>query len=48
MGYPIGSCKWSDACVFSFHAVKSITTSEGAIMTNKILNSEIKLQRENA
>ena len=48
-GYPIGSCKWSDACVFSFHAVKSITTSEGgAIMTNnKILNSEIKLQREN-
>ena len=31
----IGSCKYSDLCVFSFHPVKIITTGEGgAIMTN--------------
>ena len=31
----IGSCKYSDVAVFSFHPVKSITTGEGgAIMTN--------------
>lgn len=31
----IGSCKYSDAAVFSFHPVKSITTGEGgAIATN--------------
>ena len=33
---PIGSCKFSAACVFSFHAVKPITTGEGgAITTNR-------------
>ena len=33
---PIGSCQYSDICVFSFHPVKIITTGEGgAIMTNK-------------
>ncbi len=33
---PIGSCKYSDAAVFSFHPVKSITSGEGgAISTNK-------------
>jgi len=32
---PIGSCKYSDASVFSFHAIKIITTGEGgAITTN--------------
>lgn len=32
---PIGSCKHSDLCVFSFHPVKPITTGEGgAITTN--------------
>jgi len=31
----IGSCKYSDMAVFSFHPVKSITTAEGgAILTN--------------
>lgn len=31
----IGSCKYSDMCVFSFHPVKHITTGEGgAITTN--------------
>ena len=32
---PIGSCKYSDVSVFSFHAIKIITTGEGgAITTN--------------
>ena len=34
-GEPIGSCKWSDITVFSFHPVKIITTAEGGMaMTN--------------
>ncbi len=34
-GIPIGSCKYSDITVFSFHPVKIITTCEGgACMTN--------------
>ncbi|MBN7818856.1 UDP-4-amino-4,6-dideoxy-N-acetyl-beta-L-altrosamine transaminase [Bowmanella yangjiangensis] len=32
---PVGSCQYSDACVLSFHPVKSITTAEGgAVLTN--------------
>jgi len=30
----IGSCKFSDACVFSFHAVKPITAGEGGAVTS--------------
>lgn len=30
---PVGSCEYSDACVFSFHPVKIITTGEGGIVT---------------
>ncbi len=34
-GSKIGSCKYSDATVFSFHPVKHITTGEGgAVLTN--------------
>lgn len=34
-GLPIGCCRWSDATLFSFHPVKSITTGEGGmIVTN--------------
>ena len=34
-GSLIGSCSYSDACVFSFHPVKIITTGEGgAMLTN--------------
>jgi len=34
-GIKIGSCRYSDMAVFSFHPVKSITTGEGgAILTN--------------
>ena len=29
----IGSCKYSDLCVFSFHPVKIITTGEGGMIT---------------
>jgi UDP-4-amino-4,6-dideoxy-N-acetyl-beta-L-altrosamine transaminase len=32
---PVGSCRWSDITVFSFHPVKIITTAEGGMaMTN--------------
>lgn len=38
-GEPVGSCRWSDITVFSFHPVKIITTAEGGMaMTN---NDEI-------
>ena len=34
-GERVGSCRWSDAVVFSFHPVKTITTGEGGmVMTN--------------
>ena len=34
-GERVGSCRWSDASVFSFHPVKTITTGEGGmVMTN--------------
>ena len=33
---PIGNCRYSDICVFSFHPVKIITTGEGGMaLTNK-------------
>jgi len=35
VGSRIGSCKYSDMTIFSFHPVKSITTGEGgAVLTN--------------
>jgi UDP-4-amino-4,6-dideoxy-N-acetyl-beta-L-altrosamine transaminase len=34
-GEPVGSCKWSDITIFSFHPVKIITTAEGGLaLTN--------------
>lgn len=34
-GSKIGSCDYSDVCIFSFHPIKSITTGEGgAVLTN--------------
>ena len=34
-GKPVGDCRYSDFCIFSFHPVKSMTTAEGgALMTN--------------
>lgn len=36
-GEPIGSCRYSDICVFSFHPVKIITTGEGGVaVTNNV------------
>ena len=33
---PIGNCRYSDICVFSFHPIKIITTGEGGMaLTNK-------------
>src|ERR1700730_3401478 len=35
-GRPVGCCQWSDAAVFSFHAVKIITSGEGGmVVTNR-------------
>lgn len=34
-GEPVGSCRWADITVFSFHPVKIITTAEGGLaLTN--------------
>lgn len=46
-GVPIGSCKYSDITVFSFHPVKIITTGEGglAITNNEELSSRMNLYR---
>ena len=43
----VGSCSFSDACVFSFHPVKNITSGEGgALLTNnRIIDKKIKLPR---
>jgi UDP-4-amino-4,6-dideoxy-N-acetyl-beta-L-altrosamine transaminase len=30
-GEPVGSCRWSDITIFSFHPVKIITTAEGGM-----------------
>lgn len=35
LGEPIGNCRYSDVCIFSFHPVKIITTAEGGMaLTN--------------
>jgi UDP-4-amino-4,6-dideoxy-N-acetyl-beta-L-altrosamine transaminase len=46
-GEPVGSCRWSDITVFSFHAVKIITTAEGgmALTNNEELAWAMALQR---
>jgi dTDP-4-amino-4,6-dideoxygalactose transaminase len=41
---PVGNCKFSDICVFSFHPVKIITTAEGGVATT---NSEDLARRMN-
>ena len=46
-GEPIGSCRYSDITVFSFHPVKIITTGEGgiAVTNQKKLAVEMELLR---
>lgn len=34
LGEPVGS-RWADICVFSFHAVKVVTTAEGGLLTTQ-------------
>ena len=45
--YLVGSCKFSDVAVFSFHPVKTITSGEGgAILTNsKTIYEKVKILR---
>jgi UDP-4-amino-4,6-dideoxy-N-acetyl-beta-L-altrosamine transaminase len=43
-GHKIGSCKYSDFCVFSFHAIKSITTGEGGAVFSKIKKDDEKIK----
>ena len=45
----IGDCKYSEACIFSFHPVKTITTCEGAAVTTKSkkIYENLKEIREN-
>lgn len=46
-GEPIGSCRYSDITVFSFHPVKIVTTAEGgmALTNNKELAQKMGLLR---
>lgn len=44
-GERVGSCRWSDLCVFSFHAVKIITTGEGGMVTTNSARLYEKLLR---
>ena len=48
-GESVGSCKWSDITVFSFHPVKIITTAEGgaSLTNNKIYYEKMIQFREN-
>jgi len=39
----IGACNFSDFCIFSFHAIKSITTGEGGCVTTNNKNDYNKL-----
>ena len=41
----IGSCKHSDFCIFSFHAVKNITSGEGGAITYKKKKDDIFLKK---
>ena len=43
----VGSCKYSDVCIFSFHPVKIITTGEGgmALTNNKNIAEKMRLLR---
>jgi UDP-4-amino-4,6-dideoxy-N-acetyl-beta-L-altrosamine transaminase len=41
-GEPVGSCRWSDITVFSFHPVKIVTTAEGGMAVTN--DSELALR----
>lgn len=41
----IGSCKYSDITIFSFHPVKIITTAEGGVATSNSKKIDLKLKK---
>lgn len=43
-GEPIGNCRFSDICIFSFHPVKIITTAEGGMATTRDSQLAKKMQ----
>lgn len=47
LGKKVGSCEYSDVCIFSFHPVKIITTAEGgmALTNNESLAQKMQLLR---
>jgi UDP-4-amino-4,6-dideoxy-N-acetyl-beta-L-altrosamine transaminase len=47
LGGKVGSCTYSDICIFSFHPVKIITTAEGgiALTNNSLLAERMNLYR---
>ena len=49
LNQPVGSCKWSDITIFSFHPTKIITTAEGgmALTNNKELGRKMKMYATN-
>ena len=48
--HKIGSCKHSDAAIFSFHPIKTITTGEGGALTtnNADVIKKFKLLRSHS
>lgn len=44
LGQPVGSCRYSDITVFSFHPVKIITTAEGGLATTNQVELAEKMQ----
>ena len=42
---PVGNCKYSDICVFSFHPVKIITTAEGGMITTNSKSLADKIRK---
>lgn len=42
---PVGNCRFSDICIFSFHPVKIITTGEGGMLTTQNPMLARRLQR---
>ena len=45
LGEPVGSCKYSDIAVFSFHPVKIITTGEGGMALTNDTKIAARLER---
>jgi UDP-4-amino-4,6-dideoxy-N-acetyl-beta-L-altrosamine transaminase len=45
LGQPIGSCRYSDIAVFSFHPVKIITTGEGGMALTNDRNLAERMER---